>query len=982
MAAVDRRRWLRRQNKVMEMPVDMVEREAEHGDKSSIQLVHVFLLIVLQYLNPALSLSSSVAGDAEIIGSVERERQALLKFKEALIDEYGRLSSWEEDQKDCCKWEGVHCSNHSMTTHVTMLDLHTSFDSYRPLRGKISPSLLELHHLRYLDLSQNFFSENSIPEFIGSLRRLQYLNLAFAGFFGPIPHVFSNLSDLRHLDLSYNNLEPNSENLEWLSNLPLLSHLDLSGVALGKVTRWVQSISNLPLLKELHLSGCSLPNITHFSSFRFNSSVSLSVIDLSSNFLSSSIFNWLFNFSSSLAYVYLGDNELKGPIPNAFGDMVSLTDLSLYRNHLEGGLPKSFANLSRLQSLNLQGNNLTEELHEFVQKLHGANNSLESLVLSHNQLKGPLPDFTSFSLLRDLYLDNNLLSGSFPKNIRNLPSLVHLVLSGNQITGSFPDLSVFPSLEDLQLQNNQLNGTVDGSIGQLHKLKYFNCAFNSLEGIITEDFFSNLSSLLDLDFSYNALTFNISSDWVPHFQLDVIKLSSCKLGPRFPEWLRTQNKLSVLDISNAAIADDIPSWLWDISPRLSYLNLSHNQINGLLPDLFLSFHLDSGIDLSNNLLTGPIPPVPANVFSLNLSKNKFGGSLSFLCTSPGNRLIYLDLSDNLLSGELPYCLSRFKNLSIVSLANNNLYGEIPSSIGLLSEIETLNLRNNNLSGELPSSLKECTQLRIIDLRGNTFTGKVPAWLGTHLTSLIVLILRSNEFDGSIPWQICHLNHIQILDLSQNHLSENIPSCFSNFTAMVKSKNSYATTIFNYRPYGRASFDDGKYVANAFVQWKGQDREYSKNLRLLKTIDLSSNRLSGKIPQQVGSLSGLHSLNLSRNTLTGNIIKEIGRMEMLESLDLSANRLSGSQLKTFTAFEFSGNPYLCGFPLPNKCLREETSIQEDEDRFITQEFYILSVMLQNKLWTLWLEIAMIMFGCGAFPRRCQNSLFIVSHWFSC
>ncbi|KAE9447952.1 hypothetical protein C3L33_20170, partial [Rhododendron williamsianum] len=223
-----------------------------------------------------------------------------------------------------------------------MLDLYTAYDAdlpYRPLGGKLSPSLLELHHLRFLDLSGNSFPEKLIPKFIGSLRRLRYLNLANAGFSGPIPHQFNNFSGLRHLDLS-SNYGLHSKNLEWVSHLSSLTRFDLSGVVLSNATGWVQSISNLPLLKEWHSYHCSLPNVTNFSSFHFNSSATLSTVDLSFNSLSSSIFNWLFNFSSSLAYIDLG-YELKGSIPDAFGDMVSLTNLSLCQNQLEGGLLKS-----------------------------------------------------------------------------------------------------------------------------------------------------------------------------------------------------------------------------------------------------------------------------------------------------------------------------------------------------------------------------------------------------------------------------------------------------------------------------------------------------------------------------------------------------------------------------------------------------------------------------------------------------------------
>ncbi|KAI8556241.1 hypothetical protein RHMOL_Rhmol05G0237100 [Rhododendron molle] len=516
--------------------------------KSYMQLLHVFLLVVLPFLTLAQS-SSGVGEHAETIRCIERERQALLNFKPDLVDDEGRLSSWGST-KDCCKWEGVHCSNHNTTTsHVTMLDLQPVDDYllYQRLGGKISPSLLELHHLRYLDLSGN-------------------------AFYGPIPQQFSNLSNLRHLDLR-KNFMLNIENLEWLSRLSLLSHLDLSMVELCKATGWVQSISNLPLLKELHLSDCSLPDITNSSSFCSNSSVSLSFVDLSSNGLSSSIYNWLFNFNSSPAYIDLGYNELKGSIPDAFGDMLSLTILSLSWNQLESGLPKSFANSSHLQSLDLFYNNLTEELHEFLQKMSGAKNSVESLDLSSNRLKGPLPDFTRFPLLRALCLDTNSLSGSFPKDIGSFPSLVYLSLSENQITGSFPDLLVFPSLESLQLQNNQLNGTIDRSIGQLHKLRVFSCAFNLLNGTISKAHFSNLSSLWYLDFSYNALTFNFSSDWVPLFQLDVIKFSSCKLGPRFPKWLCYGLAIFIYLISYIAFFN----WCYDWVP-INYFCV-HNGCN-------------------------------------------------------------------------------------------------------------------------------------------------------------------------------------------------------------------------------------------------------------------------------------------------------------------------------------------------------------------------------------------------------------------
>nr|DAD19308.1 TPA_asm: hypothetical protein HUJ06_020771 [Nelumbo nucifera] len=75
-----------------------------------------------------------------------------------------------------------------------------------------------------------------------------------------------------------------------------------------------------------------------------------------------------------------------------------------------------------------------------------------------------------------------------------------------------------------------------------------------------------------------------------------------------------------------------------------------------------------------------------------------------------------------------------------------------------------------------------------------------------------------------------------------------------------------------------SFKDG-----ALVWWKGAEFDYQVTLRLMKSIDLSSNNLSGEIPTEVTTLVDLLSLNLSRNHLTGAIPTNIGHLSMLESI---------------------------------------------------------------------------------------------------
>jgi Leucine-rich repeat (LRR) protein len=106
-------------------------------------------------------------------GCIEREREALLKFKEDLIDHFGLLSTWgsEEEKRDCCKWRGVGCNNR--TGHVTHLDL-----SSNGLTGTFSNQLWNLSKLQYLDLSYNYAINFTSIDFISNLFSLEYLNLS------------------------------------------------------------------------------------------------------------------------------------------------------------------------------------------------------------------------------------------------------------------------------------------------------------------------------------------------------------------------------------------------------------------------------------------------------------------------------------------------------------------------------------------------------------------------------------------------------------------------------------------------------------------------------------------------------------------------------------------------------------------------------------------------------------------------------------
>ncbi|KAF3436924.1 hypothetical protein FNV43_RR19677 [Rhamnella rubrinervis] len=394
---------------------------------------------------------------------------------------------------------------------------------------------------------------------------------------------------------------------------------------------------------------------------------------------------------SHLNYLNLQGINLSGnPIPTFFVKMTSLTYLNLSWCNLQGLIPESVGNLI----------------------------ALDYLDLSHNKLEGEIPkSIWNICTLKILNVSSNKLSGQFSEpNERSCGqySLEHLDVSRNSIMGSFPNLTLFPSLKTLSLSSNQLNGSVHQRIGQLSELEYLDISNNSLEGVISEAHFAKLSKLRFLDLSFNQLHLNVSSAWIPPFKLEEIRLSSCKLGPQFPEWLQTQNNYIHLDISNTKISDPIPSWFWNLATNSTFLNVSNNQIRGAIANSTVEWnYYKEEIDLSSNQLEGPVPLFLFKVNVLQLSRNNFSDINSACGVTEDGWLTILDLSYNQLSGKLFNCWSHFNYLKVLNLAYNELVGEIPKTIGSLTLLEALLLSKNRFVGELPLSLKNCTELKFL-----------------------------------------------------------------------------------------------------------------------------------------------------------------------------------------------------------------------------------------------------------------------------
>ena len=284
----------------------------------------------------------------------------------------------------------------------------------------------------------------------------------------------------------------------------------------------------------------------------------------------------------------------------------------------------------------------------------------------------------------------------------------------------------------------------------------------------------------------------------------------------------------MLDISNTGIADVVPPAFWKLFSQFSYLNFSHNQIYGEIPNILMILSIRAiRIDMNSNHFKGSLPYIPSNVSFLDLSNNLLFGSLShFLCykMNEPKKMQYLNLGKNMLSGEINDCWMMWQSLFDLNLGSNSFNGSIPASFGFLVSLKYLHLDNNNFSQKLPSSLKNCTNLVIIDISKNEFAGSIPSWMG-RLSSLVILSLRSNNFHSYIPKELCSLASLQILDLSHNKLLGSIPRCVNNFNAMSLMP-TYDNSNDHFVTFMQPIVSSPKTFESGLVVIKGELLEYS------------------------------------------------------------------------------------------------------------------------------------------------------------
>ncbi|CAM6109723.1 unnamed protein product [Calypogeia fissa] len=224
--------------------------------------------------------------------------------------------------------------------------------------------------------------------------------------------------------------------------------------------------------------------------------------------------------------------------------------------------------------------------------------------------------------------------------------------------------------------------------------------------------------------------------------------------------------------------------------RVISLNLSRMDLAGPIPTGTISNLTGlKYLDLSNNQLNGGLPVIDVltNLTDMYLGGNKFTGPLND--SNFPHKLVNLDLSSNILSGNVTALVESLGSLSTLDLSSNGFTDEsFPSDFSDLVNLTTLNLASNNFTKHIFPILPKAGLMNL-SLAGTNMVGTIPENIA-GIVSLLSLNLSHNKLDGRLPLQIGNLNKLQMLDLSRNNLSGQLPANMENMTSLSNFNVSY------------------------------------------------------------------------------------------------------------------------------------------------------------------------------------------------
>ncbi|RWR73563.1 putative LRR receptor-like serine/threonine-protein kinase [Cinnamomum micranthum f. kanehirae] len=673
------------------------------------------------------------------------------------------------------------------------------------------------------------------------------------------PQAFSEMQSLRELYLWNNSLSASIDSLRGLCELKNLQLLYLDGNNLvGRALP--PCLSNLSMLEDLSLSSNDLGSyssaLTGLCELK-----NLRALYLDSNNLDGRALPPCLSKLSKLETLWLQDNDL-GSYSSALTGLCGLSalkSLNLGGNHFnDSNLPMCIGNFSLLENLGLFENNLSGHFGNSISGLK----RLQGLYLESNQLTddGISPWISNLTSLTSLYLEDNKLKGSDAiRGLCGLSALTSLDLYDNNLNRLPICMGNFSFLENLDLSWNNLSSLFRSSIPGLKKLQTLYLYSNHLTDDGISPWISNLTSLTTL-----------------HLENNTLKGSHSMRG------LCGLNSLSSLYLSDNYLSS-LPTCMGNLS-SLQNLYLSQNNLSIHFGNSILGLKQLQELYLESNQLTDEdISPWISNLTSLTglyLGNNKLkcSDTMRGLCSL--RKLQILDIERNSIGGSIDPCFGNMQNLAYLNLHRNQFKGNIPSSIFRnWTMLEDIYISQNQFDGMFSfSTFANLSKLLYVDLSENIqleIETETTMWVPTFQLKYLLLnncILNKRTGHG-IPTFISTQKSLDTLELGHTSLKGAIPSwLLYNVTINALSL--------------RGNFLEGPFPKST-----------QHNMSMLQHLDISNNNFSGELPPNIDTVfSNLVAFNMSTNELQGAIPLSISKLQKLETLDLSQNKLFGEMPK--------------------------------------------------------------------------------------
>ncbi|KAK9829912.1 hypothetical protein WJX72_008611 [[Myrmecia] bisecta] len=259
-----------------------------------------------------------------------------------------------------------------------------------------------------------------------------------------------------------------------------------------------------------------------------------------------------------------------------------------------------------------------------------------------------------------VFLGQNGLQGSLPTSaFVNLAwSLKYLSVPGNQLVGTLPkEIGKVQQLQILSLNKNQLTGTLPPALFQLPQLVSVYASLNAFTGSLPS--LVNATSLAQLYLESNKLQGSLPAGWadgpaMKDFNVASNKLSGTIPPPNYAPGTLTDDRLEHIMLRENGFKGPLPATLAMMSLR--ELDLSSNQLSGMLPGEFDNLALLNKLDLTRNKLSGPLPRLRSSVDVQSIA-----------------------LGTNGFVGAIPKEWENFQQMSVLSLSINRLRGALPSA---------------------------------------------------------------------------------------------------------------------------------------------------------------------------------------------------------------------------------------------------------------------------------------------------------------